>query len=427
MSVILETSLGDLVIDLHVKDCPKAARNFLKLCKIKYYNNCLVHSVQKDFLFQSGDPTGTGRGGDSINGVLYGSQARFFPGEITARQHKRGVVAMAGSHKDANASQFFVVLAKHADSLDGKHTIFGEVAEGLDVLDKVNESLVDDDNRPLKNIRIKHTVILDDPFEDPKGLEVPAMSPVPVRDKFDIERLADDENLDDPNEGKTMEQINEEIRVSEAKSRAVVLEMLNDLPDADVIPPDNVIFVCKLNPVTRDEDLELIFCRFGGIKSCEIIRDWKTGDSLQYAFIEFETAQMCEQAHLKMENVLIDDRRIHVDFSQSVAKLWNSWRRGDRDLSNQPVPDSGKRLQLKPQYRPNADFSYVHRDSDKKKGGLMVKQEIKVKEEDSRPRGGGREKKDDRHGSNKVKEESRGRDEVRHDDRHKDSKRSRHS
>jgi peptidyl-prolyl cis-trans isomerase-like 4 len=253
-------------------------------------------------------------------------------------------------------------------------------------------------------------VILDDPFEDPKDLVVPDKSPVPVRDKYDIERLADDENLDDPNEGKSMEQINDEIRVAEAKSRAVVLEMLNDLPDADVIPPDNVLFVCKLNPVTRDEDLELIFCRFGGIKSCEIIRDWKTGDSLQYAFIEFETAQMCEQAHLKMENVLIDDRRIHVDFSQSVAKLWNSWRRGDRDLTNQPVPsESGKRFELKPQHRPNSEFSYVHKESSShKKGGLIMKQEgSKVKEEHGKPRGPAR-------------------DENRHND-HKDPKRSRHS
>jgi len=61
--------------------------------------------------------------------------------------------------------------------------------------------------------------------------------------------------------------------------------------------------------------------RFGAIKSCEIIRDYKTGDSLQYAFIEFETADQCEQAYKKMDNVLIDDRRIHVDFSQSVSKL----------------------------------------------------------------------------------------------------------
>uniref|UniRef100_A0A8C0Z817 peptidylprolyl isomerase n=1 Tax=Cyanistes caeruleus TaxID=156563 RepID=A0A8C0Z817_CYACU len=86
-------------------------------------------------------------------------------------------------------------------------------------------------------------------------------------------------------------------------------------------PPENVLFVCKLNPVTKGEDLEIIFSWFGPIKSCEVIRDWKTGESLCYAFIEFEKEEDCEKAYFKMDNVLIDDRRIHVDFSQSVAKI----------------------------------------------------------------------------------------------------------
>lgn len=67
-----------------------------------------------------------------------------------------------------------------------------------------------------------------------------------------------------------------------------------------------------------DEDLHLIFSRFGQILSCEVIRDKRTGDSLQYAFIEFENQKDCEQAYFKMQGVLIDDHRIHVDFSQSV-------------------------------------------------------------------------------------------------------------
>ena len=67
-----------------------------------------------------------------------------------------------------------------------------------------------------------------------------------------------------------------------------------------------------------DEDLNLIFSRFGTILSCEVIRDKRTGDSLQYAFIEFEEQKACEQAYFKMQGVLIDDHRIHVDFSQSV-------------------------------------------------------------------------------------------------------------
>jgi len=75
-----------------------------------------------------------------------------------------------------------------------------------------------------------------------------------------------------------------------------------------------------------DEDLEMIFSRFGKILSCEIIRDKRTGDSLQYAFIEFEEQSSCEQAYFKMKDVLIDDKRIHVDFSQSVSRLSDSWR-----------------------------------------------------------------------------------------------------
>jgi len=109
--------------------------------------------------------------------------------------------------------------------------------------------------------------------------------------------------------------------------------MVGDLPFANVRPPENVLFVCKLNPVTRDEDLELIFSRFGPIMSCQVIRDKKTGDSLQYAFIEFDKHEDAEQAYFKMQNVLVDDRRIWVDFSQSVARLNGNW-------SNNPVRDS---------------------------------------------------------------------------------------
>ncbi len=68
MSVLLETSVGPLVVDLHTAAAPTAARNFLKLCKAKYYNGCLFFNVQQDFIAQTGDPTGTGRGGTSIFG-----------------------------------------------------------------------------------------------------------------------------------------------------------------------------------------------------------------------------------------------------------------------------------------------------------------------------------------------------------------------
>jgi peptidyl-prolyl cis-trans isomerase-like 4 len=200
---------------------------------------------------------------------------------------------------------------------------------------------VDERQRPLKDIRIRHTVVLDDPYADPIGLVEPPESPVPSKAQLATVRIADDEELDDNMDEEAMENLRRE---REARAQALTLEMVGDLPFADVKPPENILFVCKLNPVTQgmsccifiagmvrlietlDEDLNLIFSRFGTILSCEVIRDKRTGDSLQYAFIEFDNQKDCEQAYFKMQGVLIDDHRIHVDFSQSVSKLSESWR-----------------------------------------------------------------------------------------------------
>merc|ERR1712013_306050 len=112
-------------------------------------------------------------------------------------------------------------------------------------------------------------------------------------------------------------------------SDAQILVMIDDLPSTDAAPPENVLFVCRLNAVTRDEDLRVIFAQFGKVTECAVVRDWKTGDSLSYAFVAFERVCDCQRAYTQMENVLIDDRRIHVDFSQSVAHYyWHHQRKG---------------------------------------------------------------------------------------------------
>ncbi|KAI3900040.1 hypothetical protein MKW98_000940 [Papaver atlanticum] len=331
MSVMITTSLGDIVLDLHTDRCPVTTKNFLKLCKIKYFNGCLFHTIQKDFTAQTGDPTGKGDGGDSIYKFLYGDQARFFGDEIhqDLKHSKTGTVAMASGGEGLNASQFYFTLRDDLDYLDGKHTVFGEVAEGLETLTRINEAYLDEKGRPYKNIRIKHTYILDDPFDDPPQLAslIPDASPEgkPLAEIDDEVRLEDDWVPMDEQLGAG--ELEEVIRQKEAHSSAVVLESIGDIPDADMKPPENVLFVCKLNPVTEDEDLNTIFSRFGTVVSAEVIRDFKTGDSLNYAFIEFETNEACEQAYFKMDNALIDDRRIHVDFSQSVSKLWGQYRR----------------------------------------------------------------------------------------------------
>ncbi|KAG5439491.1 hypothetical protein PCANB_002065 [Pneumocystis canis] len=331
MSVLLETTVGDIVIDLYTKYAPNASKNFLKLCKVKYYNFSPIYNVQKDFSFQTGDPLGPdGDGGTSIWGLLGGS--RFFSTEISPKlKHtERGTVSMVtagSSNGNANSglsgSQFFITLGDNLDYLDGKHTIFGKVAEGFDTLETINNTYCDKNMRPFKDIRIKHTIILDDPFPDPEGLIEPDKSPIPSKEQLATVRIANDEKFDEDLDEAEAEKLRRE---REAKAQALTLEMIGDLPFAEVKPPDHVLFVCKLNSATRDEDLELIFSRFGKIISCEIIRDRRTGDSLQYAFIEFEKKEDCEQAYFKMQDVLIDDKRIKVDFSQSVSKLSDSWR-----------------------------------------------------------------------------------------------------
>ncbi|OBT60480.1 hypothetical protein VE03_10103 [Pseudogymnoascus sp. 23342-1-I1] len=335
MSVLLETSAGDIVIDLLVDYAPKLCENFLKLCKVKYYNFSPVYGVQKNFSFQSGDPLGPDSkdsdGGSSIWGVLDGPTRRTFEAELNPKlKHaERGTVSMATvqSPRDPDkriaGSQFIITLGDELDYLDGKAAIFGKVVEGFDSLEKINEAICDEKGRPMVDIRIKHTVVLDDPYDDPPGLIEPPGSPPPSKEQLATVRIGEDENLEETTDPEAVER---QRREREARAQALTLEMVGDLPFAEVKPPENVLFVCKLNPVTTDEDLELIFSRFGTILSCEVIRDKRTGDSLQYAFIEYADQASCEQAYFKMQGVLIDDHRIHVDFSQSVSKLSDTWR-----------------------------------------------------------------------------------------------------
>ena len=191
------------------------------------------------------------------------------------------MVATANIGPNLNTSSFFVTLRPDGEEIrefKNKHTIFGEVVEGLDVLDKINQVHTIGKDRPLQNIRIKHTMIIEDPFEDriaefgldPAKLRYPSRSPSPVRGvvgksladiknaskKDDADEddehiyLEDDVELETLAKTKTEQELKEEQAEAEAKGRQQVLALLDDLPDADIKPPDNVLFVCKLNPVT---------------------------------------------------------------------------------------------------------------------------------------------------------------------------------
>ena len=294
-------------------------------------------SVSKDFLAQAGDPTATGMGGESVRSYIAASQGedksvpRYFVPEIVPKlKHTRkGTVSMAvapsvGGDKGGCGSQFYITLADNVEYLDGKHAVFGHVVEGLETLDKLNDVFTDQEGRPFKDVRIRHVVILgmkiegtrhpilmpqpvDDPFPDPVGLTRPPSSPTQPPDNST--RIAEDE---DALATLPEEEEERERRKKAAAASALTLEMVGDLPFANVRPPENVLFVCKLNPVTRDEDLELIFSRFGTIMSCQVIRDKRTQDSLQYAFIEFDKREDAEQVWISFRRLVSVTRPEHA-------------------------------------------------------------------------------------------------------------------
>ena len=110
----------------------------------------------------------------------------------------------------------------------------------------------------------------------------------------------------------------------------------------------------------------MLFSVYGHIKKCDLIRDWKTGQSLQYAFIEYETKAACEEAYFKMDNALVDERRIHVDFSQSVSRLWNKFRR--RQTHGHHEPMNHEDIVLKKKYTPSA-HKIIEADYEAKRRG----------------------------------------------------------
>lgn len=120
--------------------------------------------------------------------MLYGEQARLLKAELIPkiRHSKVGTLSMVNYGDHMLGSQFFVTLGPELAYLDDEHCPIGEVVEGFEVLTKLNEVICDEENRPYQDVRITHTVILDDPFDDPPGLEPPPSSPVPTKEQLDV-------------------------------------------------------------------------------------------------------------------------------------------------------------------------------------------------------------------------------------------------
>lgn len=151
-TAVISTNLGEIKIRLYADDTPLTVNNFVYLAKNDFYNDVIFHRVIKDFMIQGGDPTGTGRGGPGYK----------FADENSSHSLVKGSVAMANSGPNTNGSQFFIVTADSTPWLDGKHTNFGEVIAGMDVVEKIEQTQTGAQDRPLEPIVIENIEIIEE-------------------------------------------------------------------------------------------------------------------------------------------------------------------------------------------------------------------------------------------------------------------------
>lgn len=158
--VILHTNLGDITLELFADKAPKTVENFLKLTKRNFYDGTLFHRVIKTFMIQGGDPltkqfpTDWARHGTGDPGYKFADE---FAGNDT--KLVRGILAMANAGPDTNGSQFFIITAPATDWLDGKHTPFGKVISGMEVVDKIENVKVNENAHPLEDVKIESVEI----------------------------------------------------------------------------------------------------------------------------------------------------------------------------------------------------------------------------------------------------------------------------
>src|SRR5437867_7052722 len=147
----MHTNHGAIELELFDEDAPKTVENFRKLPADGYYDGVIFHRVIKDFMIQSGDPTGTGTGGPGYT----------FEDEINDHKVARGALAMANAGPGTNGSQFFIVTTGAAPWLDGKHTVFGRVTDGMDVVDAISAVETDASDKPREAVVIERVDLAD--------------------------------------------------------------------------------------------------------------------------------------------------------------------------------------------------------------------------------------------------------------------------
>jgi len=146
--VVIETTMGSFTVELYPTYAPKTCRNFAELAARGYYDNTPFHRIIPDFMVQGGDPTGTGRGGESIYGGKFADEIRR-----ELKHTGAGILSMANAGPNTNGSQFFITLAP-CPHLDNKHTVFGRISDGLATVKRLGMARTDGNDRPIEPVNI---------------------------------------------------------------------------------------------------------------------------------------------------------------------------------------------------------------------------------------------------------------------------------
>ena len=150
MNITIETTLGNIEAVLYAKEAPKTVENFMTLANKKFYDGIIFHRVIPGFMIQTGDPTGTGTGGPG-----YQFADEFSP---SLRHDKAGVFSMANSGPNTNGSQFFITVAP-TPWLDNRHSVFGEVTKGMEVVEKIANAPRNSQDKPLNEIKMTRVAV----------------------------------------------------------------------------------------------------------------------------------------------------------------------------------------------------------------------------------------------------------------------------
>ncbi|KAI3636044.1 hypothetical protein MIR68_005925 [Amoeboaphelidium protococcarum] len=315
MSVLLETSVGQLVIDLYCAEFPDACKQFLQLCHDRFYDYAIVKRIEPGFIVQFKIAT-TG------HPIAY-HKLNLQRKPLTLKHNKRGLVSINCASNNGEYilqfDQFFITLGDDLEYLDDGNQIIGRIEENIEILDILEQSLVDGNCKPLVPVAISHAHKLLNPF-DPQVQRVAqnrynfSLPPPELQGLFVTEYQQ--------NNGSAHIDVIKDSRLIEEIHIGALLTQYADkyVDDLDEQLDPKVLFVGNLNQATSERDLQQLFQRFGPVRFCKLATDKLSRKSLGYAFVGFRSNDVALKAKQSADGIRLDDKVLRLNFARVKAQ-----------------------------------------------------------------------------------------------------------